>query len=183
MVAQGGSMSGPLVSLDFAPPRLRPTIAGGSLLLFGMVALVAAGFEYRSLDARRAGLEVKLSAALRQSRPDPNSEAYVIRANATAADVAAELATPWTALLADLELAARDSEGSVAILAVEPDHEKHRVRITGESREMSDVLAYLTRLEGGTTLQFPMLDSHEVVAGDKEHPIRFTLTADWAGTP
>jgi hypothetical protein len=177
-------MSAPSVRLDFATPRYRPTMAGVCVLIFGVLALAITGFEYRSLNAQRAGLEVKLAASLRQSRPDPtNNDSDKVRANAMAADVAAELATPWTALLADLELAARDSGGTVAVLAVEPDHEKHRVRISGESRDMNSALAYLTRLEGSATLQFPMLDSHEVVAEDKEHPVRFTLTAEWRAIP
>jgi hypothetical protein len=86
-------------------------------------------------------------------------------------------------MLGDLELASRDSAGQVAILAIEPDHEKHRVRISGESRDLTGALAYINRLQTGSTLQYPMLDSHEVVADDKEHPVRFTLTAQWRGLP
>jgi hypothetical protein len=176
-------MSGPLVTLDFAAPRGRTTLAGVALLMIGLLALTAAGFEYYSLNSRRAGLELRLAASLRQSRPDPRSDARTARANDAAAGVATELGTPWTALLADLELASRDSAGRVAVLAIEPDHEKHRVRISGESRDLTGALAYLDRLQTGSTLQFPMLDSHEVVADDKEHPLRFTLTADWRALP
>jgi hypothetical protein len=86
-------------------------------------------------------------------------------------------------MLADLELASRDSAEQVAILAIEPDHEKHRVRISGESRDLTGALAYLKRLQAGSTLRYPLLDSHEVVADDKEHPVRFTLTADWRALP
>jgi hypothetical protein len=176
-------MSAPVMSLDFAAQRLRPTFATSALLLLGLIALVGTGFEYYSLNTQRAGLELKLAASLRQSRPDPANEARAARANAAAADIATELGTPWTAMLLDLELAARDSQGRVAVLSVEPDHEKQRVRVSGESRDMTEVLAYLTRLQSGVTLQFPMLDSHEIVADDKEHPVRFTLTADWRATP
>jgi hypothetical protein len=28
-----------------------------------------------------------------------------------------------------------------------------------------------------------MLDSHEVVAEDKDHPVRFAMTADWQESP
>jgi hypothetical protein len=176
-------MSGPLVSLDFAAPRGRTTLPGVALLMFGLLALTATGFEYYSLNSRRAGLELRLAASLRQSRPDPRSDARTARANEAAAGVATELGVPWTAMLADLELASRDSAGRVAVLAIEPDHEKRRVRISGESRDLTGALAYLDRLQSGSTLQYPMLDSHEVVADDKEHPVRFTLTADWRALP
>ena len=172
-------MSGPLVCLDFAAPHGRTTLTGVALLVFGVLALTVAGFEYYSLSTQRAGLEVRLAAALRQSRPDPRNDARTLRANDAAAGVATELGAPWTAMLADLELATRNSAGQVAILAIEPDHEKHRVRISGESRDLTGALAYLNRLQTASTLQYPLLDSHEVVADDKEHPVRFTLTADW----
>jgi hypothetical protein len=176
-------MSGPLVCLDFAAPHGRTTLTGIALLVFGVFALTAAGFEYYSLNTQRAGLQLRLSAALRLNRPDPHSEARTARANDAAAGVATELGAPWTAMLADLELASRDSAGQVAILAIEPDHEKHRVRISGESRDLPGALAYLNRLQTGSSLQYPMLESHEVRADDKEHPVRFTLTADWRALP
>jgi hypothetical protein len=172
-------MSGPVILLDFAGPRIRHTVPGTILLVCGLLALTAAGFEYRSLNTRRAGLELKLAAALHQARPDPAKDAGNARAIDAAAGVATDLATPWTPMLADLELASRDSEGQVAILAIEPDPEKHHVRISGESKDLPQALSYLTRLQAANTLKYPMLDSHEVVADDKEHPVRFTLTADW----
>jgi hypothetical protein len=176
-------MSGPLVSLDFAAPHGRTTLTGVALLMFGVTALTAAGFEYYSLSSQRAGLQLRLEASLRQSRPDPRGNARTAQANDAAAGVATALGTPWTAMLADLELASRDAAGQVAILAIEPDHEKHRVRISGESRDLPRALTYLNRLQTASTLQYPMLDSHEVVADDKEHPVRFTLTADWRALP
>jgi hypothetical protein len=176
-------VSGPVVSLDFVAPRVRLTATGVILLLFGSVALTAAAFEYHALNARRAGLELRLAASLRQARPDPLAAANNSRAIEEATGVAVELGAPWTALLADLELASRDSAGRIAVLAIEPDHEKHRVRISGESKNLSEALAYLSRLQTSDTLQFPMLDSHEIVADDKDHPVRFTLTADWRVSP
>ena len=176
-------MSGPVITLDFAAPRVRTTLTGVILLVVGVLALAAAGFEYYSLNARRAGLELRLAASRLQSRPDPGSDAHNARAIDEAVGVATELGTPWTAMLADLELASRDSQGRVAVLAIEPDHDKHRVRISGESADLTQALEYLTRLQTASTLQFPMLDSHEMVARDKEHPVRFTLTADWRALP
>ena len=176
-------MSGPMVSLDFVAPRGRTTFTGVALLMFGLAALTSTGFAYHSLNSQRAGLQLRLAAALRQSRPDPRGDARTARENDAAAGVTRALGAPWTAMLADLELASRDSAEQVAILAIEPDHEKRRVRISGESRDLTSALTYLNRLQAGNTLQYPMLDSHEVVADDKEHPVRFTLTADWRALP
>src|SRR5207249_1446613 len=119
-------MSGPLVTLDFVAPHGRTSSAGVILLMLGLIALGTAGFEYYSLSLQRAGLQYRLEAALRQSRPDPRGDERTARANVAAAGVATALGAPWTAMLEDLELASRDTQGQIAILAVEPDHEKHR---------------------------------------------------------
>jgi hypothetical protein len=53
------------------------------------------------------------------------------------------------------------------------------VRITGESRDLPMVLAYLDRLQTSALLRYPMLDTHEIKADDPQHPVRFALTAEW----
>ena len=50
-------------------------------------------------------------------------------------------------MLAELEAASHASEGQVSLLAVEPDHEKHRILIKAESKDLSLALAYLKRLQ------------------------------------
>jgi hypothetical protein len=176
-------VSGPQIALDFAGPRVRTTFAGALLLLVGLGALGAAGFEYLSATTRRAGLELKLAAALRNSNRQPVNTAVAARLNAEGTNLARELGAPWTALLSDLEMASQDSKGQIAVLAVEPDHDKHRVRISGESKDLAVALAYIDRLHESSSLRYPMLDSHEVVADDNAHPVRFTMSADWREMP
>jgi hypothetical protein len=94
-----------------------------------------------------------------------------------------ELGTPWSQLLAELEAASSDTTGNVALLSVEPDHAKHHVRITGESRDLPRVLAYVQRLQGNALLRHPMLESHDVKTDDPQHPVRFALTAEWKEGP
>jgi len=176
-------MSGPLVRLDFAGPRVRTTFTGIALLAVGLVLVTAAGLEYHAMTAKRAGLELKLAAAMRHAARDPASAARAMRMGEEAAGIARELGTPWTAMLADLEAASRDNSGKVAVLSVEPDHVKHRVRISGESRDLPGALAYVQRLQTSRSLRYPMLDSHEVVVDDKDRPVRFAMTADWREMP
>ena len=176
-------MTGPPVRLDFAGPRLRTTVTGVVLFVFGLGAVIAASLEYRAVSGRRASFELQLAAALRRSIRDPADRVHTARLNEEAAGVVRELGTPWTAVLADLEQASRDKAGEVAVLSVEPDHEKHRIRINGESRDLSNALTYVQRLQASRSLRYPMLDSHEVVADDPENPVRFVLTADWQESP
>lgn len=172
-------MSTPLIGVDFVQRRSRLTLAGGVLLVLGIGAATAAFLEYRVLESQRAVLERKLRDATRSSQRDPAQLARAEGLSKEAGGVVRELGTPWTKLLAELEEASRDSSQQVALLSVEPDHAKHNVRITGESRDLPMVLAYLERLQTSALLRYPMLDTHEVKADDPQHPVRFALTAEW----
>ena len=175
-------MSAPLLSVDFVAQRPRLTLAGAALLFLGAGAAAATYAEYRFMQARRAGLEVKLEAALRRSSPPAGRDARSAGYEEAAGRMAQELGTPWTRLLAELEAASRDS-GEVAVLSIEPDHSKGNVHITGESRDLPRALAYVQRLQASTLLRYPMLDSHEVKTDDAQRPVRFAMTAEWRGLP
>ena len=176
-------MTGPAVMLDFAGPRVRTTPIGIALLIFGLCAMTAACFEYRAAMMHRAALELRLAAILRHASHDRVVTPQGARLAEEAAGIARQLGTPWTAVLSDLEAASRDTKGRVALLSVEPDYDKHLVRINAESRDLSVALEYLRRLQESPSLRFPMLDSHDVVAEDKEHPVRFAMTAQWRELP
>lgn len=172
-------MKAPAVRLDFAAPRVRTTLPGVLLLLLGVGAVTAAYFEYRVVEGRKAGLELRLAALVRHVTPGAGSDARTRRLSEDAEKVVGELGTPWTAVLSDLERASRDSAGAISVLSVEPDHDKRRVRIDGESKDLGAALAYIGKLQASRTLSDPMLDSHEVVSDDKDHPVRFAMTARW----
>ena len=172
-------MSAPSLNLDFVRQRAPVTLVSGLLLAFGLIAATGAYLGYRHLDARRAGLELKLDAALRHAQHDPAADLRNAGLSVEAGRVAQELGTPWTRLLAELEEASRDATGQVAVLSIEPDHVKHLVHITGESRDLPKILGYVERLQGSTLLRYPMLDSHDLKTDDPQHPVRFALSAEW----
>jgi hypothetical protein len=176
-------MTAPPVMLDFAGPRVRTTLTGIVLLIFGLAAVTAACVEYRAATTKRAGLELRLAAVLRRQPHESVNTRASARLGEEAAGIARQLGTPWTAMLTDLEAASRDTKGQIAVLSVEPDYDKHLVRINGESRDLPVALAYLQRLQASRSLRYPMLDSHDVVAEDKEHPVRFAMTAQWRELP
>jgi len=176
-------MSAPRVSIDFVSRRRPLTLAGAVLLALGAGAVTATYLEYSSIEARRGGIESKLQAFNRRSQRDPAQELRAAALSEEAGRVAEELATPWTSLLAELEGASRDSAEQIALLSVEPDHAKHHVRITGESRDLPRVLAYVQRLQSSALLRYPMLESHDVKTDDPQHPVRFAMTAEWRELP
>ena len=176
-------MKAPAVRLDFAAPRVRTTLPGVLLLVAGLGAVTATYLEYRAVEAHKAGLELRLAASVRHSTPDPASGARALRLNEDGGKIVDELGRPWTAVLSDLEVATRDSGGAISVLSVEPDPDKRRVRIDGESKDLGAALVYLAKLQASSTLSYPMLDSHEVKADDKDHPVRFAMTAQWRELP
>lgn len=173
-------MSAPRLELDFVGRRARGGTAGIAIAAVGMLCLVAVLAQQHVLSQRRAGLELR-SAALAEQQQRGRSARSVAGLNTQNAEkTVRELGTPWSQLLAELETASRDTSGDIAVLAVEPDHGKHRVRVTAEARTLELALAYVQRLRKTPVLRYPMLDNHELRIDDKDHPVRFQVSADWS---
>jgi hypothetical protein len=172
------------IQLDFAGGRRRLSAAGSLLLALGVAAAAGVLLEYRLIGEHRAGLQLKLAASIRARTPaisrDPTADARIA---VSAQQAATDLATPWTLLLSELEQASKESQGQVALLGVEPDHAKHNVRVSAEARTLALALAYVQRLQSSRSLEYPMLDRHEIRADDAQHPVRFELTGEWRDSP
>lgn len=164
------------IRLDFVAPVHRAPAVGIALAAAGIVAAIAVGVAFTDRLGERDRLDAELSSIHEPRRAaTPESD----KAAAEAAEVARELAVPWTALLAELEAASHDMADKVALLQVEPDPAKHAVKITAEVRSLPDALAYLGRLQQSKMLRYPMLESHERRKDDPEHPFRIKLDAEW----
>jgi hypothetical protein len=173
-------MSAPHLQLDFAGSRLRGGALGILVAVVGTLCLVLVLLQQHSLQAQRAGLEMRrdaLAGALLRGR---SAAAVAGLSSQTAEKTVRELGTPWSQLLADLENASGDEAGNVAVLAIEPDHAKHRVRVTAEARSLELAIAYVQRLRKTSALRYPMLENHELRTDDKDHPVRFQIAADWS---
>lgn len=173
-------MSAPLLELDFAGSRSRGGVVGMVLAAVGALGLALVILQLHSLSGRRAGLELRSAALERAHHRGTGLEMVAGLGAQNAEKTVRELATPWSQLLAELEHASSDKSDDVAVLSIEPDHVKHRVRVTAEARTLELALAYVQRLRKTQVLHYPMLDSHEIKADDKDHPVRFQLSADWS---
>jgi hypothetical protein len=173
----------PAIQLDFAGGRRALSLTGGLLLAVGIAAASVVYLEYRTLGQHRAGLELRLAAVTRAAAPAAAETPVDARAAVSVQEAAADLATPWTLLLSELEQASKESQGQVAVLGVEPDHGKHNVRVSAESRTLALALAYVQRLQSSHSLVYPMLDRHEIRRDDAQHPVRFELTGAWRDVP
>ena len=174
-----------LIQLDFADNSRRATWPGLVLLMLGAVSCAVVLYAYHASAQRRAALEYRIAALVRARTPAsaPGDAALDAKIAVSAEQAAQDLATPWTLLLSELEQASKDSQGQVALLGVEPDHAKHSVRVSAEARTLELALGYVQRLQGSRSLEYPMLDRHEIRADDAQHPVRFELTGMWKDSP
>ena len=173
-------MSAPRLQLDFVQCRSRGGAVGITVAALGVLCLAGVLVQRHELGAKLAGLELHNAAlAERVNRAHaPQSVAGLDSQNAE--KTVRELGTPWSQLLAQLETASGDTANDVAVLAVEPDHAKHRVKVTAEARDLDRALSYVERLRKAPNLRYPMLDNHELRTEDKDHPVRFQVSADWS---
>lgn len=175
-------MTHALIDLDFARSRPRRNWRGAVLFAIGAVACILVATDYRDVLNRRDGLVMQLEglrAVPRGMKPDKATE----RLNQEAGAALAELSTPWSQLLQELEVASAASSGSIAVLGIEPDRDKHQIRVLAEARTLPGALAYVERLQKSQALRFPMLESHEVQQKDPQRPVRFQIRADWSLSP
>jgi hypothetical protein len=170
-------MSARPLLLDFKARRRHGGIAGAFVLSLGVAGAVYAGMQFHASNQTLSGLELRLDAM--ESRHGAGLGAVAAGAAEEAAPLVTELGAPWSLLLQELETASQDIGGSVAVLAVEPDRQKGRVRIVAEAHDLPAALAYIERLQKSQALRFPMLDSHEVRTEDRDQPVRFQLSAEW----
>ena len=173
-----------LIECDFVARGSPRTPLSVGLLVAGVILAAAVLALYVNLDGRRSGLELRLAAVRRAHAPAADqADAADAHLGPSIQQAAQDLATPWTLLLAELEKASKDSADQVAVLGVEPDHGKHSVRISAEARSLPLALAYVQRLQASRSIQYPMLDRHELRADDPQHPVRFEMTGQWRDQP
>jgi Tfp pilus assembly protein PilN len=167
------------MTLDFVAEPRAIAWCGRGLAVLGVCALLILAYALHQLYEQSTQLESQLAA--RDDR-DKTRAVHGKQRNDAVLDVAAltpELSTPWSALLTELEVAARDERGRIAILALEPDRQKKIVRLRGQARTMEQVLAFVQRLAASPLLAHPMLDTHETRVEEAERPIEFQISAEW----
>jgi Tfp pilus assembly protein PilN len=168
------------IELNFAKRQRRFPLVGALVLLLGCGAAYWTYTDYQGAMYESELLQISMSKYGRTLSTAEKAEGLDSLAKITA--VTKPLSTPWTALLNDLEVAAEGSEKEIALLEVAPDLAKQQVRISAEARSLPAALEYVTLLQNAQTLRHPMLEKHEVQLADREHPVRFEVTAEWSLT-
>ena len=173
------------LSLDYRRTSASFTKIGLLLLLIGLAAAVAVGYEFRTVgieltvaEERTGHLErlVQQRGAPKQSKLTPELLHEVQQAN----EVLHQLAMPWEGLFKTLEASDNDR---VALLAIQPDVRKRLVKLNGEAKDFTALLDYLKQLEQDKALTDIVLLNHEIHQQDPEKPVRFAVSAAWRLQP
>lgn len=168
-------------ALELDLVRRRPVWPAWLMAAIGVILIADALFSYVNLRdevdqwQRRRNAPRLVAAAAKE----PVSEPAQRELNA-AQQILRELALPWEALFGAIEAA---TDGSVAMLAIEPDAGKRVVRISGEARNYLAVLNFMARLEKAQPLGGVHLLSHQIREDVAERPCLFTLSASWRTAP
>lgn len=167
----------------------KPTHWAGPLLLMLALAVLAASVvHYMELNDETVAWENRLARAEHDlgrnlGRERGNALRSVGRDGESlevqqANEVLHRLSLPWGSLFLTMESAAGEE---VALLALEPDAEKRVVKVSGEARDFTSLLNYVTRLEAQEAFGPVYLQSHQVQLQDPQQPVRFALQAVWKG--
>jgi len=172
-----------MLRLDYQR-NLSPHWAGLALLALALAALTMSVSYYLELNAKVASWEEKLALVDRghglQTAGRSGDREELAQEVERANEVLRQLTLPWEQLFRTVESAAGTE---IALLALEPDVEKHVVKISGEAKDLAALLNYITRLEDEKVFGPVYLQNHHIQQQDPEKPVRFALLAAWRGTP
>lgn len=174
----------PLLRLDYQRSVKPFPLEGAVLLLLSIVVLSLTGGYYYRLAMKAAELEASQNklerAASRRAGGMHRDAREVMQEVKHANEVLRNLSLPWGNLFQAVE----SSTGQdVTLLGMEPDIEKHVVRIECEARNITAMLNYIRRLEQRQEFGSIYLQSHRIQDEDPEKPVQFSLFAAWRIAP
>lgn len=172
------------LNLDYQQnPPLR--WVGTALLVLMLLALLLAVAYYVDLSGKAVSWEDRLEQverrqgrALQGGRTGGSEVGDMALEVKRANEVLRQLTLPWEELFRAVESA---SGKEVALLAMEPNTEKHVVKISGEAKNFVALLNYITQMENQDVFGTVYLQSHQVQQQDPDKPVRFSLLAVWRG--
>jgi hypothetical protein len=170
------------LELDFRKEPRIAAWAGIALLAGGALLAGASLVQYAQLAERLSAAEAMVrelgtgarnKALPARQKGDPKKVAFEMQ---RARDLLIRLQLPWTQLFETIE---SGHKSEVALLSIESDNDKRRVKIAGEAKSLDALVSYLGFLDERPALAEVYLESHEIQLKDPQRPVRFVLTARW----
>ncbi len=157
---------------------------GVVLLLLAMATLALIATYYRGMNEKIGYWEAKAGQVLRASERQSSGSQRELKETAQeikhANEVLGQITLPWDKLFQAVEWS---SGKDVALLTIEPDAEKHVVKISGEAKHIPAVLTYIRHLSAQDIFTNVYLQSHQVQEQSPDKPVRFALIASWKEAP
>jgi hypothetical protein len=159
----------------------RASWVGIALLIASASGAVVLGSQYARIVEQAAQAEADIrehGAATRKkvAAPAAGDVQKVALEVKHAREILLQLGMPWNDLFASVE---RGEAPNVALLRVESDIDKQRLKISAEAKDIGAMVDYLRDLEGRPTFADVYLQSHQFQQQDPQHPVRFVITATW----
>ncbi|WP_435626530.1 hypothetical protein [Candidatus Ferrigenium straubiae] len=170
-----------MLRLDYQQNLPFPWV-GPALLALTLVVLTLTVAYYVELNGKAISWEDRLDQIERgQGRLSPSGgREDVVQEVKRANEVLRQLTLPWDELFRAVDSAAGKE---VVLLAMEPDAEKHMVKISGEAKNLAALLKYIMQLEEQSVFGPVYLQSHQVQQQNPDRPVRFSLLAVWREKP
>lgn len=169
-----------VIRLDYRIGAKRFPWPGAVVLVLSAAALAAFAVYYsRTLEqtayweGKNGQMEGDSRSPAAASPRDLQEAALEIR---RANQVLGEITIPWDSLFQAVEWS---SGRNVALLTIEPDAEKHQVKISGEAKNLAALWEYMGHLAAQDAITRVTLRSHQVQRRELENPVRFALVAEW----
>ncbi len=158
-----------------------------TILLVGLLVLLVVLLQYRHIteEVNHWSSRVERLEKLQQQKNAPRARSTsrirefgqeirkeVAQANA----VLDQINLPWEALFDSLEHAATEE---IALLSLQPNVSSRTLRISGEARNMSELLDFVESLERETVFENVHLINYRIKQDNPHRPITFLLTAAW----
>lgn len=160
-------------------PRL-----GWLVLVLGALLLAGACAEYAVVDAELSEAHTRAEQSRHAAKRGAGAVAAEARETADALRAAnlvrQQLAAPWGRLFVEVESAAHED---IPLLSLHADPAARALRVSGEARNFTALMAYVRRLEASPVLADVRLAGHEVRQHDPRRPVAFSLSASWGATP
>ncbi len=169
------------LDLDYQAAQKSFPWAGVVLLGLALLASALVALYYRGITEQIGYLESTVGEATRAAGRQMVGSEREMREMALeikhANEVLGQLTLPWDKLFKAVEWS---SGKDVALLTIEPDAEKHEVKITGEAKNIAALLNYIKQLAAQEPFNRVYLERHQVQEKAPLKPVRFSLVAVWS---
>lgn len=166
--------------VDFMARRSASAMGIGLLVAGCILTAVAVRDDATHSDeAERLDNELRQAKkALQRSELRAKGNAGPVVEGNVPADWPARLLTPWGELFHALEQAQTES---IALLSIEPDAGRGRLRLAGEAKNAEALAEYLKSLQATASIDGLRILTQQVKQNDPEQPIEFIVEARWNG--